>query len=165
MEIKARSNSPEYTKRLANIFSKVTEFGDIIMFLGELGGGKTTFIKSLAASLGIKSDLSSPSFTLLNVYDIEDEKRFIHIDLYRFDRLSDILSTEIADIFDDDNAIKCVEWGDKIMGFLKKDYLTIEFSYLIRDGENTQNMREIIFKSKSPYWTKKMNNIKGELLA
>jgi len=164
MEIKVTSNSAKETKRLANIFSKVTDFGDTLMLVGELGGGKTTFIKGLAASLGVKSDLSSPSFTLVNVYELEDKKRLIHIDLYRFDSLSDILDTEINDMIEDSHALTCIEWGDKIMGFLKKDHISIEFSYVIKGGRSTQQIREIVFSSKNPYWSKKLSKIKGELL-
>ncbi len=62
-----------------------------------MGAGKTTFISGIAEGLGIKENLSSPSFTIINLYEIGSRKKFIHADFYRLDNADEILNIGIED--------------------------------------------------------------------
>ena len=89
MHMELISGSSQATIDLGKKFSRILRGGDIIIFSGELGGGKTTFISGLAEGLGIKESLSSPSFTILNQYNA-GKLKLIHIDFYRLDGIDRI---------------------------------------------------------------------------
>jgi len=151
MQINIISNSAAFTKDLGRKLSRVISKANIVLFSGELGGGKTTFISGLAEGLGLNENLSSPSFTILNEYHIDDRLKFIHADLYRMENIDDINSTGLDDYLYDGFSIICVEWGDKIEDYIRKEYLKINLSYLI-DSSNISTKRKITFDSNNRYW-------------
>ena len=158
MNLEILSKSPQATIDLGKSFSKLLRGGDIVIFSGELGGGKTTFISGLAGGLGIKENLSSPSFTILNQYDA-GKLKLVHIDFYRLDGVDEFDNIGIDDYIYDDSAVLCIEWGEKIRQYIKKDYLNISFNYIIEDEESMKK-RIIRFNSSSDYWDKKLNILK-----
>ncbi|MDY0027802.1 MAG: tRNA (adenosine(37)-N6)-threonylcarbamoyltransferase complex ATPase subunit type 1 TsaE [Candidatus Humimicrobiaceae bacterium] len=171
MQIEIISNSPVFTRNLAKSFSRVLSRGDIIIFAGELGGGKTTFISGLAEGLGVPDNLSSPSFTLLNEYKTSSRIKFIHADLYRLENITDFDGIGLEDYLYDGNSIICIEWGDRIKDLIKKEFLEIDLGYLIdnenndesnneNDSKNEDTKRRIIFKSASGYWDLKLQVFK-----
>jgi tRNA threonylcarbamoyladenosine biosynthesis protein TsaE len=159
MQIKVISNSPFFTKKLGRTFSRIVSAGDIILFTGELGGGKTTFITGIAEGLGLEEKISSPSFTILNEYRISGRREFVHVDLYRLENVCEIEEIGLDDYFYSDTSIICVEWGDRIKEYLKKEFLEVDFGYVI-DKKNEGNKRKIIFKSQGIYWDRKLEEFK-----
>src|SRR4030042_3134551 len=155
MQIETVSNSPVFTRNIGKKFSAVLSKGDIVLFTGELGGGKTTFISGLAEGFGLGETLSSPSFTILNEYHIDNSRKFIHADLYRLENIDEINAVGLDDYFYDGVSIICIEWGDKIRDYIEKEYLEINLSYLI-DKSNAATKRKIIFGSASRYWDLKL---------
>ena len=158
MNLEILSKSSQATIDLGKKFSKILRGGDIIIFSGELGGGKTTFISGLADGLGIKENLSSPSFTILNQYNA-GKLKLVHIDFYRLDGIDEFDNIGLDDHVYDDSSILCIEWGEKIKQYIKKDCLTISFNYIIED-EDSMNRRIIRFSSSNNYWDKKLNILK-----
>ena len=124
----------ETTKKFADIFSKNIFKGDIILFYGEVGVGKTTFIKFLINSLLKKdkkdiSEITSPTFSLMNQYKL-NKYEIHHYDLYRLNNEKDILRLNIFEDFS--NKVILIEWPE-ILGKLKpKNTIDIKFEY----GEN-----------------------------
>lgn len=164
MKIEVTSNSSAFTKYLGKCLSKLILPGDLILFSGELGGGKTTFISGLAKGLGIKEDLSSPSFTILNIYSIGKDKKLIHADFYRLGNIDEIVEVGIEDYIYDNNSIVCIEWGEKIKGYLEKEYLEVKINYLIENRlDNNLNKRLIILSSGGAYWDRKIAKFKRVL--
>jgi len=129
MIIKLASESPSFTRKIGSILSKILKSGDVLLLAGELGAGKTTFISGIAEGLGIRESLSSPSFTIINLYEIGSGKKFIHADFYRLNGTDEILNTGIEDYLCNPRNIACIEWGDKIKGFLGSNNLEIRFEY------------------------------------
>ena len=158
MTLEILSKSSQATVDLGKKFSKILQGGDIIIFSGELGGGKTTFISGLADGLGIKENLSSPSFTIINEYDA-GKLKLVHIDFYRLDGVDEFDNIGLDDHIYDDSAVLCIEWGEKIRQYIKKDYLNISFNYITADEESI-NKRIIRFDSSNSYWDKKLNILK-----
>ena len=124
----------ETTKKFADILSNNIFKGDIILFYGEVGVGKTTFIKFLINSLLKKdkkdiSEITSPTFSLMNQYKLK-KYEIHHYDLYRLNNEKDILSLNIFEDFT--NKVILIEWPE-ILGKLKpKNTIDINFEY----GEN-----------------------------
>ncbi len=160
MQLKITSNSAVFTKKLGKNFSKIISNGDIILFSGELGGGKTTFISGLAKGLGIRENISSPSFTILNVYNTHRKNKLVHADFYRLENIEDIAEIGVEDYLYDKRAVVCIEWGDKIRKYIDRDCLEVEISYLFADDGsdslNNLDRRLVTFKSFSQYWDNKL---------
>ena len=124
----------ENTKKFADIFSKNIFKGNIILLYGEVGVGKTTFIKFLINSLQKIdkidiSEITSPTFSLMNQYKL-NKYEIHHYDLYRLNNEKDILSLNIFEDFY--NKVILIEWPE-ILGKLKpRNTIDINFEY----GEN-----------------------------
>jgi tRNA threonylcarbamoyladenosine biosynthesis protein TsaE len=89
---------------------------------GDLGAGKTTFIKAFAKGMGIKRRLTSPTFVLLKKY-----KNLYHIDCYRIKNSQDILALDFKEIISTPKNIVLIEWAEKIKKILPKDKIWIKF--------------------------------------
>ena len=166
MIFSVRSHSSEQTKTIGKAFSKIFSPGEVILLSGELGTGKTTFVGGIAVGLGIKECLSSPSFTIINLYKISNRRIFVHADFYRLDNLIQVLNTGIEDYLYKANIYVAIEWGTKMKDYLNNNILEIEIEY-IKDQNVFQNERNIIFndrniifKSSSLRWDKKLNILK-----
>ena len=126
MELK----SIEDTKKLSKKFSKIIKKGDVIFLYGEIGVGKTTFVRFLINHLEVengikKSDILSPTFNI--VYDYKIKKiKILHYDLYRLKNYNDILELGIFET--SENNIKIIEWPELIKP-KPKDRIEILFKY------------------------------------
>lgn len=104
--------------------------GEVFFLKGDLGSGKTVFAKGLAAGLGIApSDVTSPTFTLINVYD--GRLRLYHIDLYRLDA---VMHDELGlnEILDEERAVVAIEWAERL-GFVPDNVTNVEMTWLADD--------------------------------
>jgi tRNA threonylcarbamoyladenosine biosynthesis protein TsaE len=115
----------------------------VVALVGELGAGKTQFIKGLAegAGVGKPTYISSPSFTLINEYP--GSIPFYHVDLFRLKREREAEELGLEDYFEGDG-ITAIEWADKIPSLLPREMLLIHIVYT---GENTRSI-EVTGKGK-----------------
>ncbi|OGD29894.1 MAG: tRNA (adenosine(37)-N6)-threonylcarbamoyltransferase complex ATPase subunit type 1 TsaE [Candidatus Aminicenantes bacterium RBG_13_63_10] len=104
--------SEEETIRLARDLAKSFNGREVVLLTGELGAGKTVFVKGLAAGLGMKDTRSvcSPSYTLLNIY--QAKFAIYHFDLYRLSRTSEVRDLGLEDFLE--NGVVVVEWAEKL---------------------------------------------------
>lgn len=172
MKLEILSLSPENTRKIGYKLSKLLSQGDVVFLLGELGGGKTTFISGVAEGLKIKSNISSPSFTLINVYDfIKDnmKNRFIHCDLYRIDSFKDIPNIGIEDYIYDKKSVVFIEWGIFLKEEISRNYLEIKFEYFFENSglenetEDLNQKRKITFFANNSYWVQKLKDFKKQI--
>jgi len=107
---KVFSNSPEETQAIAKNLALSLEPGDILYLYGELGSGKTVFVKGLCAGLGVKDEVTSPSFVIATEY--HGTQTVAHVDLYRLDRgqAGDLPIEEYIL----DKGITVIEWADRV---------------------------------------------------
>lgn len=131
-EIFTTSNENE-TIKLGNDFAKNLKIGDTVAFYGDLGAGKTEFIKGICDNYNVDEIVTSPTFTIMNKYNgkINDEKVTIfHIDLYRIKKENELTEIGFEDCIYSNDSIKLIEWAEKANGQLHKtDYkITISFS-------------------------------------
>ena len=97
--------------------------GEVIELVSDLGGGKTTFVRGLAAGLGSSDPVHSPSFTLANQYK-SSRLTLYHLDFYRL-REAGIMRDELAEILADPHAAVVIEWADIVEAVLPAEHLTI----------------------------------------
>jgi len=115
--------------------------GDVINLSGDLGAGKTRFVQGLAAGLGIKEHVTSPTFAIIKEYK-GGVIPLYHFDVYRLDRLAELSDLGYEDYFFGDGAT-VVEWGDKFKDILPASALTLE---LTRPDDSDKRDLNFVFK-------------------
>jgi tRNA threonylcarbamoyladenosine biosynthesis protein TsaE len=124
---KTVSQSPEETIQLGEQLGKALRRGDIICLFGDLGSGKTTFIKGIAAGMEIsRSQVHSPTFVLMNIY--EGRLPLFHFDFYRLDNIREIGAIG-CDEFLYDDGVAVIEWADRLGQDLPEEYLKVELKH------------------------------------
>lgn len=115
----------------------VEEMGDetVYAFYGEMGAGKTTFIRALAAALGVEDDVAnSPSFSIINEYRSDTTAELIyHFDLYRLDSMDEAMDIGVEDYFDS-GALCLLEWPERIEPMLPDD--TVRVTITVNSDES-----------------------------
>jgi tRNA threonylcarbamoyladenosine biosynthesis protein TsaE len=106
------SHSPAETESLGERFGRQARAGAVFALSGELGAGKTQFVKGLARGLGITARVHSPTFTLVNEYDGGRSKLF-HLDLYRLETREQILAAGLGDYLQPDG-VSVIEWVERL---------------------------------------------------
>lgn len=106
------SHSPADTESLGERFGRAARRGMVIALTGDLGAGKTQFVKGLARGLGVTARVQSPTFALVNEYGGGRLKLF-HLDLYRLETKEQILSAGLEEYFSPDG-ISVIEWAERI---------------------------------------------------
>lgn len=149
---KITTKLPEDTILLGSKFAELMERGDLVLLEGELGAGKTTFVKGIAEKLGAGGQAKSPTFTLLNVYS--SHPRIFHFDLYRTIG-SDLIDIGLDDVIDE--GVVIIEWGDKAKNILPEDRIEIDFKY------RSQSERNIEFRPVGENWKKRLNLLSKEI--
>jgi tRNA threonylcarbamoyladenosine biosynthesis protein TsaE len=115
------------TRLLSETVGQLLRGGEVIELVGDVGAGKTTFVKGLALGLKIDEDVQSPSFTISRVYEARDGLELAHYDFYR---LSDpgIMANELSETTQDPQTVTVIEWADIVEGVLPQGRIRIEFA-------------------------------------
>ena len=154
------TNSPSRTKKIGESFAKnilkcnLTKRAVILGLIGDLGGGKTTFLQGVARGLGIKQAITSPTFVIMRKLKIPRSrksslrdgrnhkfKNFYHFDCYRIQKPTEMLTLGFKEIISDPQNIVVLEWADKIRKMLHEDSLILEFEFI------DKNTRKIIIRN------------------
>jgi tRNA threonylcarbamoyladenosine biosynthesis protein TsaE len=131
------SNDPEETRILGSEFIRNVPAGAVLSLIGDLGAGKTEFVKGLALGLGIDSEVTSPTFTILHEYR-GGRLALFHMDFYRLREEREL--DEIGfDEYLNAGGVCAIEWGDKFPDRLPPDSVKVFFN--IEGGDR----REIVW--------------------
>lgn len=114
--------------------------GEIIELIGDLGSGKTTLVKGIAAGLGINEDVQSPSFTISREYKINDNLKLVHYDFYRLENPG-LMTHDIQENMGDPKVITVIEWAGIVKNVLPVDRLTMSIV------SPTETTRRILIES------------------
>ena len=128
------THSPEETAHLASTIGKIIHEGTVICLDGELGVGKTLFVRALARTLGVESDVTSPTFNLMNIY--EAACPIVHFDLYRIESEEELEDIGFYEYVDATEGIVLIEWAEKFPEALTEYRLEVRIDAL--DGEERQ---------------------------
>lgn len=129
--MKITSNTEKETFALAKKFAKDLRGGEVLALTGNLGAGKTVFTKGLAAGLGVKKNITSPTFVLMKIYPvkIKNIKKLCHIDAYRLKTYKDLSAIGAEDYINNPNTITVIEWAQKIKNYLTKNIIYVNIKY------------------------------------
>lgn len=118
MKLQMETNNLGQTKELAKAFSKVLKAPMVVLLNGDLGAGKTTFVKEVVAALGCEDLVTSPTFTLLNTYNAQFP--IYHFDMYRLSSAEEAMNVGFEEYFDKDrlDGVCFVEWSENVEGLI-----------------------------------------------
>lgn len=135
------SRNEQDTIHFAKDFAKKLKKGDIIVLSGELGSGKTKFVQGVLEYFGLAEEISSPTFTIVNVYT-KDAVNIYHFDVYRLSDIDEFYAMGGEEYFE--NGICLIEWGEMIEEILPEHYTKIVF----RKSEDNIEYRELLIEEK-----------------
>lgn len=120
--------------------------GEILALDGNLGAGKTTFVKGIAKGLGIKKNICSPTFVIMNQYSLKNKaiKYLYHLDAYRLKSKKDLENIAFFDIINNPENIVVIEWANKIKKYLPKKIINIKFLISKSNHQALDGKRKII---------------------
>ena len=121
------TNSPEETLKIGKILGEKAREGDLIAIYGDLGTGKTTLSKGIALGLGISEDITSPTFSLMEIY--KGQKTFYHFDLYRIENENELNNLFFEEYWGKDG-ISVIEWPERAHSRLPKERIEVFIEYI-----------------------------------
>ena len=137
--MKYHSHSQEETIEFGKTIAANLKSGDILLLLGDLGAGKTTLVKGIAERLGIENTITSPTFTLMNVYPLKKSQnsihQLVHIDTYRLESEEELRAIGAKDYIDDPRSVSIIEWPEKLQA-LFQDTQTKKVVFQTTDDPN-----------------------------
>lgn len=128
MSVRLQITSLNSTAALARAVTAELRPGSVVLLIGDLGAGKTTFTKALAEAAGVNEEVTSPTFTIMRPYDAQfsfGSASLLHLDAYRLGGPEPLDDLGIFELLDD-GAVAVIEWGDLVASAFP-DALAIEF--------------------------------------
>ena len=143
MRIKMEICNLNQTRELAKAFSKILVPPMIVLLKGDLGSGKTTFVKDVVAALGSKDLVTSPTFTLMNTYNAAFP--IYHFDMYRLSSAEEAKAVGFEEYFDKQrlDGVCFVEWPENVVELIK------QFDYEIEITKRGERLRTVLIKENS----------------
>lgn len=125
------AGSLQDTEVLARCFAEVLKPGDVLGLEGDLGAGKTAFARALIQALGSTEEVPSPTFTLIQIYELP---AFVvwHVDLYRIEDESELQELGLDEAFED--AVTIIEWPERLGSQMPADHINIHILEIAESG-------------------------------
>lgn len=136
-----KSSSVAETLEIAQNFAKRLRSGDVVLYTGEMGAGKTHFTKGIARAFGVEDEVTSPTFALVNEYLGETD--VFHFDLFRINTYDDLYAIGFFDYLDRDGVL-CIEWSENIPSLSDN----LESVYFVDIKKLDENSRQITIEKK-----------------
>jgi tRNA threonylcarbamoyladenosine biosynthesis protein TsaE len=121
------SGSPEDTRAVGERLGSRLRPRSVIACIGELGAGKTCFLQGLCRGLGVQSDVTSPTFVLVNHY--RGRVPVYHVDAYRVETLTELIDLGVEELLHGDG-VTVIEWADKLLPLLPPHTITVTIAGL-----------------------------------
>jgi len=138
--IVVHTHGADETAALGAAVAALARGGDLLLLAGDLGAGKTVFVKGFAHKLGVEADVTSPTFTLAHHY--EGRVPVNHLDVYRIEQIQEVADLALPELLDSD-AVTLVEWGDAIVAAVPAEFLEIRFMYDDGDDDRLIELRTV----------------------
>jgi tRNA threonylcarbamoyladenosine biosynthesis protein TsaE len=140
--------------RLARRVASVAAPGDAILLIGDLGAGKTTFARHFIRALGIEDEVPSPTFSLVQAYDVAEDFTIWHFDLYRLEGERDLVELGLEDALA--GGVTLIEWPDRMGSLLPADRLEIALDFGASEGARVATLRG------HGAWARKLTDLIGD---
>ncbi|MEX2405540.1 MAG: tRNA (adenosine(37)-N6)-threonylcarbamoyltransferase complex ATPase subunit type 1 TsaE [Candidatus Paceibacterota bacterium] len=125
-----REKLGEIARKLVKKLTPHTQ-ATLVVLKGELGAGKTTFVQEIAGIFGIEEPITSPTYVIQKIYELEGQpfKQLIHIDAYRLESGEELLSLGFNTLLEDPQTIIFLEWPERVEEILPSDIVSIYFEH------------------------------------
>lgn len=154
-----RSDRAATTRAIGAAIAGLLVRGDVVLLTGDLGTGKTELAKGLIAALGVDEPVVSPTFAIVREYD--GTMPVHHVDVYRLDRVQEVIDLGLEEFLDDGATI--VEWGEGIRELLPDDRLEITIALVDADDDadgdagdsadpGSEDTRTVTVSTRGPGW-------------
>ncbi len=147
------TSGPEETRKLGAALAALLVPGDVVSLTGDLGAGKTCLVQGAAGALGVEEHVTSPTFVLAREY--HGSIPVHHLDVYRLDRLQEVLDLGFEDMLDPRGVI-FIEWGDAVEALLPRSYLEVEIAIV-------DERRSVVVSGRGPVWTGRWERVEAAL--
>ncbi len=125
------------TEAAGEWLSRRLKGGEVVCLSGDLGGGKTTFIKGLARGLGVEQAITSPTFLVEAVYKVKSQKSKVkniyHLDVYRVKSSAEILALGWEEVLADPSGVVFIEWAERVADILPEKCIWVRFKFIDAD--------------------------------
>jgi tRNA threonylcarbamoyladenosine biosynthesis protein TsaE len=148
------TRSAEETRIVGASLAPMLMPGDVVSLGGDIGAGKTVFVQGLAAALGVRNRVTSPTFTLVHEY--EGRFRLVHVDVYRLDSFQEVIDLGFEELLDPE-AIMLVEWGEAVAPLLPRRHLEVHIS---RGEHAAEEDRVLVFRARGDDWARKLEGMR-----
>lgn len=139
-EEKILSRSEAETEAFGAALARELAPGSVVLLCGDLGAGKTVFSRGFARGLGITEPVSSPTYTIVQEYELPSGGRLYHMDLYRITDEHAALGFGVDEFLSEPDALALVEWPERIAGLLPEAAIRVE---LIHRSESEREIRVV----------------------
>ncbi len=139
------------TKVAGQAFAQVLHAGDVVLLVGQLGAGKTTFTQGVALGLGVSDRVTSPTFIMVRQHECANDLGITtlhHADVYRVESLAEVRDLDLGELVEE-SAVALVEWGDLAATVYGPDVLSVAFILdesdgrtLVVDGARSEDRRD-----------------------
>jgi tRNA threonylcarbamoyladenosine biosynthesis protein TsaE len=158
--LELRSATEGDTRAIGRALADAFRAGDTAILTGELGAGKTTLVRGIAEGLGSEDRVASPTFTLIREYG-GGRLDVVHADVYRLDRMQDVVDLGLDELRDTGRAILLVEWGDAVQELLPAHHLRVELS----EPDPGADVRRIVLSGTGTAWAERWERLEHALAA
>ncbi|HWC31980.1 MAG TPA: tRNA (adenosine(37)-N6)-threonylcarbamoyltransferase complex ATPase subunit type 1 TsaE [Actinomycetota bacterium] len=148
-----RTASAEETTDVGAAIGALLGAGDVVSLTGDLGAGKTTLVRGAARALDVEEAVASPTFVLVREY--HGTLPVYHVDVYRLDRLQDVIDLGFEDLMDGSGVV-FIEWGNAVEALLPRSYLEVELE--IEEGG-----RRVVVSARGPMWAGRWERVEAAL--
>jgi tRNA threonylcarbamoyladenosine biosynthesis protein TsaE len=142
-----QSTGVEITESIGVAFAGLLRHGDVVVFSGELGSGKTACTRGIGRGLGANDPVTSPTFTIMREHALANGGVLLHLDAYRLAGPDDLEELGLLELLDR-GAIAVIEWGERVGAALGDDLLVVRFSH----SDTDDDVRVIEVEPLGPRW-------------
>ena len=144
------SHSINDTEKFASFLAKNAKPNDVFCLEGELGVGKTVVAKGIGKFFNVSDSITSPTFTLLKTYDVDNNKikKIYHFDLYRIKSIEELYNIGFEEYLYDENAISIIEWPEIALDIIENKIKIIKISKEDDINCNSENYRTITYEER-----------------
>ena len=159
--IRLTAHSTDDTRGIAQAIAKLVRAGDMIVLIGEMGSGKTTFSQYFAHALGVSEPVTSPTFNLLHNYS-GSRLKLHHADLYRLERTGELDDLGLTDL-QEAGGVMLVEWGDVVGDALGTGLVLKLAAPENADTEDLVTVRQIEIDWRGMQWETRWDKLRTSL--
>ena len=159
--IRLTAHSTDDTRGIAQAIAKLVRAGDMIVLIGEMGSGKTTFSQHFAHALGVTEPVTSPTFNLLHNYS-GGRLKLHHADLYRLERTGELDDLGLTDL-QEAGGVMLVEWGDVVGDALGTGLIVKLAANENADTEDSVSIRQIDIDWRGMQWETRWDKLRSSL--